>query len=223
MSELQEKLVAIQQDRTGITAEVNAMQVIDEPTEAKAVELLGLIKQRSKRIEELRKFFVSPLNDQVKEINNMFKMESLPLDELEITLKMKLKVFVEDRERKAREAAAKIEQERREAEAARLKAEAEAAKKAKKAGEPIPAPVVQPEQLEVPEVEAAPTSVRTSSGQAIYKEVTKVRVVDMDALHAAHPELFDLSMPRLNKMVAEGFVKIPGVEVYKEKEIAHRR
>jgi len=220
---MQEKLVAIQQDRTGIEQQVSSLVVATEEDEQKAVELLGLVKQRAKRVEELRKFFVSPLNDQVKGINNLFKKESEPLDLLEHTIKSKLTAFVLERERKVREEAARIEQERREAEAARLKAEAEAAKKAKKAGEPTPAPIAQPEALEVPEVQAAPTAVRSASGQAIYKDVTKVRVVDMAALQAAHPELFDLSMPRLNKLVSDGYVNIPGVEVYKDKEIAHRR
>ncbi len=221
MSELSEKLAAIQTDRAGISEQVKDLQVNDEEGEAKAVEILGLVKQRSKRIEELRKFFVSPLNDQVKEINNMFKMESEPLAELEAQIKSKLKVFVEERERLAAIEAARLEKERRDAEAARLKAEAEAAKKAEKAGKP--APEIAPPAIEVPEIEAAPSSLRTSSGLVSYKNVRKVRVVDMDALHAAHPELFELAMPRLNKMVAEGATESAGVEITIEKEIAHRR
>jgi len=40
---------------------------------AKASDLLDVVKTKGKALEKLRKFFVDPLNQQVKNINGMFK------------------------------------------------------------------------------------------------------------------------------------------------------
>ena len=81
---IDEKISLIHQDSLQLKNEVAEFKVVDETSQRTAVEILAKIKKRLKRIDDLRTEFVKPLNDQVKKINNMFKMEAEPLAELEV-------------------------------------------------------------------------------------------------------------------------------------------
>lgn len=88
MQHIEEKLKVIHLDIEGFAKEIDdGITISSEEENEKVAEYLGQIKKRRNRIEELRKEFVQPLNDQVKFINNKFKKEISPLDTLEKSLK----------------------------------------------------------------------------------------------------------------------------------------
>lgn len=94
MQQIEEKLKVIHLDIENFTKEVDSDIVISTDQDNERVaEYLGQIKKRRNRIEDLRKKFVQPLNDQVKFINNTFKKEISPLDELEEALKSSMVTY----------------------------------------------------------------------------------------------------------------------------------
>ena len=58
-----------------------------------ASNYMGELSKQKKQLEEQRKFFTSPLNDQVKKINALFKTLSTPLDSAETVIKTRILEF----------------------------------------------------------------------------------------------------------------------------------
>lgn len=85
-----DKLAIIQKDSSGMLATVKAMVIKTPEQMTEAVNMLTSINARRKRIEELRVFFVKPLNDQVKSINLEFKGVSEPFFEMECGIKNRM-------------------------------------------------------------------------------------------------------------------------------------
>lgn len=83
-----------------------------------------------KETEETRKWLVSPLNAEVKKINNFAKEILMPIEEAKVSVKSKILAYNEEQERIRAEEA---EKERKRLEAIRLKEEAE--RKAKEEAE----------------------------------------------------------------------------------------
>ena len=219
-SEMSEKLEAIKTDVLALKEKAAVTEITDADTEAQAIDFIKQIKVRTNRIDELRLFFVRPLNTQVGTINGMFKAQIEPLEEIEKGLKAKLKIYVDEQDRIAREQAEKVRKEQ-EAAAEKLRKKNEAArKKAEKENKPAPEPEIAP----VAEVAEAPKqSTRTESGAlATIKKVWKWKVTDYIKLRIEHPDLFVLDEKAVNKLVADGERDIPGVEIYQESQIAVR-
>ena len=66
-------VVAIESRTASIIDRANSLVVQDEPAQKIATDSLSYIKQAYRTLETKRKFFVQPLNDHVKQINNFFK------------------------------------------------------------------------------------------------------------------------------------------------------
>ena len=79
-------------------------------------------QQIEKETEDTRKWLVTPLNDEVKKINNFAKEILIPIEEAKIVVKGKILLYNEEVERKRKEEA---EKERKRLEELRLKEEAE--------------------------------------------------------------------------------------------------
>lgn len=242
MTLVDQKIQLIKADVESLETKLSSFVVKDEDSLAEAAEWLGNIKARIKRVDALRKEFVGPLNEQVKKINNMFKMQLEPLQKLEHDLKATAKKYMDEQERKAQEAAERLrkEQEAKEkaelekiaaarAEEERLRKEAEEAKnkkeKAKLEKEAEAAKKAQEEaeaaMMEQPEVVEAPkTSVRASSGVTTRKKVWKWKVTDEDILRKTHPELFILDEKAVNKMVKGGTRQIAGIDIYEDSQLS---
>lgn len=108
--------------RTGQLADaVDAVEIVDDTTEAQANEMLGAVARARKQTDAERVGFVKPLNDTVKKINEGFRQTLEPLEQAEAALKDKILARITAR----REAAAEAERARQ-AEAARLRREQEA-------------------------------------------------------------------------------------------------
>jgi membrane protein involved in colicin uptake len=79
-----------------------------------AAVFLGKVKQRYKRLEDLRKEFVAPMNEAVKKINAKFKMFTEPLECIEEKIKGAIASYMKEEERKAKEEFdRKLEEERK--------------------------------------------------------------------------------------------------------------
>ena len=72
-----------------IADRARALQVNDEPSNDQALELLTECRKTQKRIEELRKAFVAPLNEHVKNINAYFAQNAAPVKEADTILSQK--------------------------------------------------------------------------------------------------------------------------------------
>ncbi len=87
ISSVDTKLEEITKDIKLYDKKVESLKILDDSDAGKAAEMLSQIKSRQKRVEEVRQFFVKPLNDQVKKINEEFKKVSSPLLVLEQKVK----------------------------------------------------------------------------------------------------------------------------------------
>jgi len=172
---------------------VDKMEIVDENSQRDAVEILAQIKTRIKRIEELRKQFTTPLNDHIKTMNNMFRVQSEPLGELERAIKGKIVIYMEAQEEKARKKAAKL------------------AEKAKKSDKPMMEPV-----------EAPKASVRTDSGMATMRKTWDFEIENRAKLMKMRPELFLVDPTAIRRLINAGERKIPGLKIFEKSSIAVR-
>jgi len=234
------KIEVIQADIARLQTATN-MQIIDTESVSQASSLLGEVKVRCKRVEELRKFFTAPLNEQVKKINNRFKMQLEPLQQMERSLKTKLEDYLREEERKAQEKARrqqeKEEEERRVGEEAERKAREEAEAKRREAEnlknpeerrrleqeaeekEKEASRIKDERELAIPEmIQASPRNIRTENGLISKKTVTKFEVVDKSKLP------LDFLVPdekAIRKAISEG-KEIEGVRVYQDIQVSVR-
>jgi len=73
------ELVQIKKTNTTLLEKAKELTVADQKSSVDASNYLLLIKKAKTNLEEKRKFFVGPLNEQVKRINALFKQYDFPL------------------------------------------------------------------------------------------------------------------------------------------------
>lgn len=229
MQQVLDKIPAIKADVTKLLEPLKTFKVTNADDQSRASEVLGQIKKRLVRIEELRVSFTKPLLDQKKFIDNTFKVEAEPLLEAEARIKSSLKAYVLEERRKAEAEADRIHREqalaeaRAKAEAEKLRKQAEEEKSKKKKAElekQAQAVEQAPALVEAPVVEAPARQVRTSHGVTSYKDVWKWEVENEATLRKAHPELFILDRTAVNKLISSGERTIAGLRIYKDVEVA---
>jgi nucleotide-binding universal stress UspA family protein len=203
------KISEIKDSNTQFLAELTTYKVIDAETHSKASEYLSQMKKRMARIEDWRKFFTKPLNDQVSSINSMFKMQSEPLKEAYDMLAKTVVRYMDEEEEKARKAA---EEARKKAEEERKKAEAEAKKNNKPVEEIVP---VQEAVVEVPA-----QIIRTDAGKIVRKKNWTFKIIDLKETLKTNPELFELNEKLVRKLIDQGIRDIKGLEIYQESSIS---
>lgn len=97
----------VQLDLSKLSSHLEGYKVVDTETQESCIEFLSQLKARKKKIDELRKEFVGPLNAQVKKINGMFKVETVKIDEMDKALRRTLKEYMDEEARKTKELAKK--------------------------------------------------------------------------------------------------------------------
>ena len=95
----QEKRREIEQDTNYALTAAQQLKVVDEETNQQASNVLSTIKQALDKLETLRKFFVDPLNNQVRRINSFFKVYSDPLTQSRLLLSGQVVTYHEKKER----------------------------------------------------------------------------------------------------------------------------
>lgn len=182
----------------------------------------------TKRLRELaemtRKAQVSPLNDQVRVLNNAWRPLTDALDKLEATAKRTLLAWnqaeaervarEQEAARKAREEAARKERE------ALAKAEATKSSKVRER-EMAKANAASQELMaaRVAEPMAAPTGIKTDHGSSWTRLEWVHKVVDPQAVPR---EFLAVDEKAIRAAVAKGVRDIPGVTIYQEEQIATR-
>lgn len=182
-----------------------AIQVVDDGTNAEATALAGRIKELGKRLEKLRKEIVEAPNKYVRTVNTLAKGYTAKLTGAEKALKNQMGQYL-----------AKVELERRKREEARRKAAEEAQKKL---NEEAAAAGVEPVKLEVQPEPEAPKVVRTESGSSSSVKVWAFEIVDAQQI----PREFLVPDERkIRQAVKDGCREIAGVRIYQDTQIRLR-
>jgi adenylate kinase len=200
----QQEVQAINTEVTTIEFQAEQLQIINDETAKIATDMLGQIAKTKKVVEERRKFFVNPLNEQVKRINSLFKQIAEPLEKAEAIIKSKILTYRQEQERKRREEEERL---RKLVEAEQKKLEKQAAKKGMPAPPPIPIPTI-PKQEKTIESNEAQVTARVVWDFEIEDETKIPReflMVNEKAIRAA---------------VKAGVRNIPGVRIFQREELA---
>jgi len=205
--EADERFQTLAGDTLALLSHAQGIEIANDAQDAEAKAFLAQLHTASKRWEELRHWFVDPLNRQVKEINARFKAAAEPVGEAEGLVKSKVAVYF-----RARQEAARKEQER-----LRRAAEAKAARQAARAkarGEEPPPPIIP-----LPSVAAPEKTTRTEAGSVTVRKVWRFEITD----EAAVPrEWLMVNEKAIGAAVKAGIRSIPGVRVYQAEEVAVR-
>lgn len=162
-----------------------------------ATDDLSIIAKVKKALEEKRREYLKPLQDHVKEINEVFKTLAYPIEEADRITRSKILAFQAEQDRIRREQE-EINQMRMQA------AEKEAALKNGEITESVNLVEVSPE---------APKRVSTEMGTVGQRKIRKYRVINFAEL----PDQYKIeNSALLNKVVKAGIPTIPGVEIYEE-------
>jgi len=99
------EIAVINEKLPSLQTKIEALVVKDEPSSKLMTDYCGFIKDAIGKVEEKRKFYVGPLNEAVKRLNNDAKSITAPLAELLRIGKDKLMAYIEaTREKERREA-----------------------------------------------------------------------------------------------------------------------
>lgn len=189
-TDMQTKLVEINKDVKNIQKKSNDI-IVNSDSIISVCEFLKLIVARKKRIEELRQFFVKPLNDHVKQINASFKQASIPLETIEKEVKDKMMKY-------RRIEAEKLEKERQRKlkEAEKLKTES-----------------LKEERIEQAQSIKQETKIESESGAVRARKVWKFELINANEIPR---EYLMVNETAIRRAVLEGAREIPGVRIYED-------
>ena len=177
-----------------IVREAKEIVVQDKDSLTTAVNFLGKIAIAKKEVDSRRRFFVDPLNQQVKNINDLFRNYSDPLGEADRIVRNKVLVYQAEEARRVAEEQQKALEE--------AKAQAEEASK-HPTEEFIPIPI---NMVEEPE-----KTVRADAGSATTRQVWTFKVVDPSKVPDEYKVIDE---KKIAAVVKAGVRNIPGVEIY---------
>lgn len=205
-----------------MVAEAKALEVVDEASQVKAVEIGTKAKKAHNTLEKQRKAILEPAAEFTKTVNALFKGYQGRFAEIESGLKAKIATHQaavemerrrkEEAERKAAaELQAKIDAEIAELNAARA---AEATANGAEAPEPLSAITVA-----TPVVAPALSTIRTESGTSSKRQKWDFKITDpLDVPR----EYLAVDEQAIRRAIAAGVRKISGVEIYEATVIAFR-
>jgi hypothetical protein len=198
-AEVQEAQTAV---RT-VADQARALEIVNDATNAVALDMLSRSRGAVKKVEALRHRFVDPLNAQVKLINDHFKAMAAPASEADAILTGKTSAY---RARAAQEAREEQERLRKLAEARQVRAEERAAERGVEP--PVPAPFM-------PTIAAPAKSLTTEAGSKItYRKTVHFEVVDETLV----PRPFwVIDQAKIGAAVRSG-LPVPGVRVWETEE-----
>jgi len=205
-----------------IVSAATSVAVSTQEEASKLAELLQRGARANAQLELYRKAIVSPLNQQVKDINALFAKLQDQLENLEMQGKVRIGAWQrQERDRIERERRVKLKEQE---EAARVRQEAlDKAEKAKtekarqKALEEAQAAEKRQVQAELDMPREAPKHIKTDSGSVLGKRVWKFEVVDA----ALVPRSFCIPDERAIRVaVNAGTREITGVHIYEDEALA---
>lgn len=192
-----------------IEEQVKAIVIKDEKTNAEAIEFVGGLTTKKKEMEIMRKFFVEPLNHQVKAINAKFKPEATHIDEVIQIVKGKMGDYHAEEENKRVKEEARLQKIRDNADK----------KREEKGEEKIAEPVKQ--VVEVQQTKG------TGQVKSTIKKVWKHKVVSINKLpenvmEAVLAEAYKKGLidTVIRRFVTAGIREMEGVDIYSENQVS---
>ncbi len=177
-----------------------------------ASEVLKRITAKKKEFEVTRKALVKPLNDHVKNINQMFKDSVGPILVVETDIKNKLLTF---RKKEAAELEKKRQEEREKQEAEFKKKQKEDLKNAENRKEKKE---IKNQEFEADTKELEQDkSIKTESGTVRTRKVWKFQIINRDDIPREYLKVDEVSIRQA--ITKNGVREIPGVEIKQEEEI----
>lgn len=185
------------------------------------------VKAWGKKVEDLRKAMVAPLNDQVKKINDYAKQIVLPLQEAEAHIKRQLVSWEFELNKKRREEQSRIEAEQRvRAEEARKKAQedlkraqsitnAKDAARAKAVAEAEALRTQNQIAADARKDEKALSEMKVSNTRKVWK-------FEVGDLYQVPREFLILDTTAVRKAITDGQTMIPGLKIWQETTVALR-
>lgn len=162
----------------------------------RAGDLLKIVQNRIKAVEDKRKEYTKPLDEAKKQIMADFSAISKPLEEFVAEVKTKMTNWY------------RAEQKRKDEEQAKL--EAEALAKAKAEGKSEVEVAIVNEEVKTQRGDVATTTV---------KKVWKAEIMDETLVPR---EYLVVDQVAINKAVRDGVRSIPGVKIYQDEQISIR-
>jgi len=196
-----DSLVNLQQQIGELLKYAEAAVVASTADTVTVTEDLSIIAGIKKELESRRKEYVTPLNNEVSRVNNVFKSVRQPLDHADSILRKKLIDYQQEQARIARE----IEQQNKE--------------KQEKAVQEM---LTYGEILSDTTQEVVPHVAKTTRGVMGTSRATTVkkwRLVDWTQVPDEFKQLDDT---KIGKLVRAGIAYIPGIEIYEEATLTVR-
>lgn len=180
--------------------------VNDQVSADRAAEVLSLVQDVFKELEENRKASTLVLRERQDSIDDAFKEIRGPVEAVVQALKGTIGQFNREEEERAAEAQARLEEEAAEAQAAEEEAAAEEGRPAR--------------EIRAPEVVKPETSRRTATGSVSGTKHRKYEVTDFAAL----PDEFKkIDKGKLNTAARSGRDGVPGVRFYYDHGVSVRK
>jgi len=199
------KFLAYEAAIESMLEKANKHQVVDDKTNMEAVEAATQAKKLFNEIEKLRKALTEDSRKYTTAINNLSKVYTPKLKEIENIFKAQISSY-----------AHKVEMKRREDE---RKAQEEAARFQEKLNKEAKAKNVEPVRVPKPVLPTKPEPTRTESGSASIRKVWTWKEVDISKVPA---EYLMLDRVKINKAVKAGIREIDGIEIYEESQTVLR-
>ena len=206
---IESKIEPIKAEIGTLKERAEAMVIKDDKDYQAASDALDVVSSQAKAAEKMRKFFVDPLNAQVKNINALFKPQKVAAEEVVGIIKGKMSAYFTEQEEKRLKEAARLQ-------AIRDKADAKRAEQGKEA-------IAEP----VREVAAPAKTISTGASKAQVRKVWKHKIVSINELpddvkQAIFAEAYKKGIITtvINKFIKAGIREMSGVEIFQENQIA---
>lgn len=206
---IETELKPIESEISSFREKAEAMIIADDDQYTLASDTLGAVNTKLKGIEKLRKFFVDPLNAQVKNINGMFKPQVEAADEIVQIIKKKMAVYYDKKETARRAEEARLQKIRDDADAKRLAAGKE------KIAEPV-------REVAMPSKFTATDNAKSQVRKVWTHEILKISELPADITRAILEEAYRKGIVKMvvQRYVDAGTRDMPGVRIFEETRIA---
>lgn len=192
------QVLAVQSEAADIVTRAQNFHITSEELASDANNVLHWIAKAKKSLEERRKFFVQPLNDQVKKVNALFKEITGPLIKADAIIRSKVVDYRIKLEEEARKEEEKL---RRKAEAQQKKKEEKALAKGEEPPPPPPAP-----KVEVPQTIGGVT-------------ITKPWTYGIEDINKVPRKYLTLDTVEVMQAIRQGIREIPGLRIYQKESV----
>lgn len=195
-----------------LTKQVSSFKITDETSRVKATELLNLVKNKFKEVENKKISIVKPIKDSVKLIEKEFKLILDPLENLESIIKSEIRRDYIAREEEARKARLKAEaEEQRKLNSKKLQDQLNSDNELQRAlAQNKIEQIKQDTIIKAPE---ASRTILTGTGTASIKKIKRYEIIDFSKLSDEY-KMIDAG--KITAAIRSGKLEIPGLRIYED-------